>query len=42
LVAGEVKELAQQTARATEQITARIGAIQASSTQAAGAIAEIA
>jgi methyl-accepting chemotaxis protein len=42
VVAGEVKELAQQTALATEQITARIGAIQSSSTQAADAIAEIA
>ena len=38
VVAGEVKELAQQTARATDQITARIGAIQASSDSAAAAI----
>ncbi|XVU23899.1 methyl-accepting chemotaxis protein [Actinoplanes sp. CA-054009] len=42
VVAGEVKELAQQTAQATEQITARIGAIQSSSTAAAAAIGEIA
>jgi methyl-accepting chemotaxis protein len=42
VVAGEVKELAQQTARATDQITARIGAIQASSDSAAAAIGEIA
>ncbi|WP_328468073.1 methyl-accepting chemotaxis protein [Actinoplanes sp. NBC_00393] len=42
VVAGEVKELAQQTAQATEQITARISAIQASSDSAATAIGEIA
>ncbi|BEL02029.1 methyl-accepting chemotaxis protein [Actinoplanes sichuanensis] len=41
VVAGEVKELAQQTAKATEEITARIAAIQSSSTAAASAIAEI-
>ncbi|MFC7535139.1 methyl-accepting chemotaxis protein [Actinoplanes sp. GCM10030250] len=41
VVAGEVKELAQQTAKATEEITARIGAIQSSSAAAASAIAEI-
>ncbi|KUL23707.1 hypothetical protein ADL15_45360 [Actinoplanes awajinensis subsp. mycoplanecinus] len=41
VVAGEVKELAQQTAKATEEITARIGAIQASSSTAAEAIGEI-
>ncbi|GAA0559204.1 methyl-accepting chemotaxis protein [Paractinoplanes ferrugineus] len=41
VVAGEVKELAQQTAKATEEITARIGAIQASSGSAAVAINEI-
>ncbi|MEV6305383.1 methyl-accepting chemotaxis protein [Actinoplanes sp. NPDC051861] len=41
VVAGEVKELAQQTARATEEITARIGAIQTSSAAAASAIEEI-
>ncbi|MEU4427342.1 methyl-accepting chemotaxis protein [Actinoplanes sp. NPDC024001] len=41
VVAGEVKELAQQTAKATEEITARIGAIQNSSTAAAAAIEEI-
>ncbi|GIF33294.1 chemotaxis protein [Actinoplanes utahensis] len=41
VVAGEVKELAQQTARATEEITARIGAIQRSSEAAATAIGEI-
>ncbi|HST86561.1 MAG TPA: methyl-accepting chemotaxis protein, partial [Kineosporiaceae bacterium] len=42
VVAGEVKDLAQQTAQATEQITARIGAIQSSSASAAAAIGEIA
>ncbi|GIF02516.1 methyl-accepting chemotaxis protein [Actinoplanes siamensis] len=41
VVAGEVKELAQQTAKATEEITARIGNIQASSGTAATAIGEI-
>ncbi|WP_093612943.1 methyl-accepting chemotaxis protein [Actinoplanes philippinensis] len=41
VVAGEVKELAQQTARATEEITARITAIQAISSSAAAAITEI-
>jgi methyl-accepting chemotaxis protein len=41
VVAGEVKELAQQTARATEQITAKVSAIQASSGTAALAIEEI-
>jgi methyl-accepting chemotaxis protein len=41
VVAGEVKDLAQQTAKATEQITARIAAIQASSGSAAAAIEEI-
>ncbi len=41
VVAGEVKELAQQTARATEEITAQIGAIQASTTGAAEAIGRI-
>ncbi|WP_436529812.1 methyl-accepting chemotaxis protein [Actinoplanes sp. HUAS TT8] len=41
VVAGEVKELSQQTAKATEEITARIGAIQASSTSATAAIGEI-
>jgi methyl-accepting chemotaxis protein len=41
VVAGEVKELAQQTAKATEEITSRIGAIQASSSSAAVAINEI-
>ena len=34
VVAGEVKELAQETARATEQITAQIGAIQDRTSQA--------
>ncbi len=42
VVAGEVKDLAQQTAQATDQITARIGAIQTSSASAAAAIGEIA
>ncbi len=42
VVAGEVKDLAQQTAQATEQITARIAAIQDSSATAAVAISEIA
>ncbi|MEU4162022.1 methyl-accepting chemotaxis protein [Actinoplanes sp. NPDC026670] len=41
VVAGEVKELAQQTAQATEEITARITAIQAISTSAATAINQI-
>ncbi|SDS11546.1 methyl-accepting chemotaxis protein [Actinoplanes derwentensis] len=41
VVAGEVKELAQQTAKATEEITERIAAIQDSSTSAASAIGEI-
>jgi methyl-accepting chemotaxis protein len=41
VVAGEVKELAQQTAKATEEITSRIAAIQASSGSAAHAIEEI-
>jgi methyl-accepting chemotaxis protein len=41
VVAGEVKDLAQQTAQATEQITARVAGIQASSGAAAAAIAEI-
>ncbi|MFD1366115.1 methyl-accepting chemotaxis protein [Actinoplanes sichuanensis] len=41
VVAGEVKELSQQTAQATEQITARITAIQAISTSAATAINQI-
>jgi len=41
VVAGEVKELAQQTAQATEQITAQIGAIQASTSGAAQAIERI-
>ena len=41
VVAGEVKELAQQTARATEDITGRIGAIQGAVDEAATRIAEI-
>ncbi|MFI6075644.1 methyl-accepting chemotaxis protein [Actinoplanes sp. NPDC051343] len=41
VVAGEVKELAQQTAQATEEITGRITAIQAISGTAATAISEI-
>ena len=38
VVAGEVKALAGQTARATEEISAQIGAIQAGTDQAVGAI----
>ncbi|BCJ51912.1 methyl-accepting chemotaxis protein [Actinoplanes sp. NBRC 14428] len=41
VVAGEVKELAQETARATEDIRTRVGAIQTDSTAAVTAIAEI-
>jgi methyl-accepting chemotaxis protein len=41
VVAGEVKELAQQTAKATEEITNRIAALQTSSGTAATAIGEI-
>ena len=41
VVAGEVKELAQETARATEEITGRVQAIQADSTSAATEIAGI-
>ncbi|MET8154486.1 methyl-accepting chemotaxis protein [Actinoplanes sp. NPDC049668] len=41
VVAGEVKELAQETARATEDIRTRVGAIQADSSAAVAAIAEI-
>ncbi len=41
VVAGEVKELAQQTARATDEITARISALQTSSGTATEAIGEI-
>ncbi|MBB4743694.1 methyl-accepting chemotaxis protein [Actinoplanes octamycinicus] len=41
VVAGEVKDLAQQTAKATDEITARIAAIQASSSTAGQAIGEI-
>ncbi|WP_146099598.1 methyl-accepting chemotaxis protein [Kineococcus xinjiangensis] len=42
VVAGEVKELAQQTARATSDITTRIGAIQHEAGNAATAIGQIA
>ncbi|AWN45169.1 methyl-accepting chemotaxis protein [Methylobacterium terrae] len=42
VVAAEVKELAGQTARATEEITAQIGRIQGSTEQAVGAIGAIA
>jgi len=42
VVAGEVKELAQQTARATEDIARRVEAIQADTTGAVGAIGQIA
>jgi methyl-accepting chemotaxis protein len=41
VVAAEVKELAGQTARATEEITSQIAAIQASTGQAAGTIGQI-
>jgi methyl-accepting chemotaxis protein len=41
VVAGEVKELAQATARATEDIRNRVGAIQTDSSAAVAAIAEI-
>ncbi|UQU63765.1 methyl-accepting chemotaxis protein [Couchioplanes caeruleus] len=41
VVAGEVKELAQETARATEDIRTRVGAIQSDSAAAVSAIAEI-
>ncbi|GAA4988687.1 methyl-accepting chemotaxis protein [Kineococcus glutinatus] len=41
VVAGEVKELAQQTARATEDITRRVEAIQADTDGAVAAIEEI-
>jgi len=42
VVAGEVKTLAQQTARATEEITAQIGNIQQASARTEGAIGTIA
>ncbi|WP_407341860.1 methyl-accepting chemotaxis protein [Pengzhenrongella phosphoraccumulans] len=41
VVAGEVKELARETARATEEITRRVEAIQADTTGAVAAIGEI-
>jgi methyl-accepting chemotaxis protein len=41
VVAGEVKELAQETARATEDIGGRVDAIQADAQQAIAAISEI-
>ncbi|MEV4706423.1 methyl-accepting chemotaxis protein [Actinoplanes sp. NPDC049316] len=41
VVAGEVKELAQETARATEDIRTRVGAIQTDSAAAVAAIGEI-
>ncbi|NCT92667.1 methyl-accepting chemotaxis protein [Cellulomonas sp. APG4] len=41
VVAGEVKELAQETARATEDIARRVEAIQADTTGAVGAIGQI-
>ncbi|MDT0167377.1 methyl-accepting chemotaxis protein [Actinotalea sp. AC32] len=41
VVAGEVKELAQETARATEDIARRVEAIQADTAGAVGAIGEI-
>ncbi|MFC4070239.1 methyl-accepting chemotaxis protein [Actinoplanes subglobosus] len=42
VVAGEVKELAQETARATEDIIRRVDAIQSGTTSAVAAIGEIA
>lgn len=42
VVANEVKELAKQTARATEEITAKIGSIQKDTSGAVSAIADIA
>jgi methyl-accepting chemotaxis protein len=41
VVAGEVKNLANQTARATEEISSQIGAVQAATKQAVGAIGGI-
>ncbi len=41
VVAGEVKQLATQTAAATEEIAARIGAIQQDSSEAADAIGDV-
>jgi methyl-accepting chemotaxis protein len=41
VVASEVKELAQETARATEDISRRVAAIQADAGDAVGAIAQI-
>ena len=41
VVASEVKDLAQETARATEDITSKIAAIQSMTSQATGAIDEI-
>jgi methyl-accepting chemotaxis protein len=41
VVANEVKELAQETARATEDISRRVEAIQADTSGAVGAIGEI-
>ena len=41
VVAGEVKELARETARATEEITRRVEAIQVDTTGAVAAIGEI-
>jgi methyl-accepting chemotaxis protein len=41
VVAGEVKDLAQETARATQQITAQVAAIQAESSTAVTAIQQI-
>ena len=41
VVAGEVKELAQQTARATEEIVGRVAATQSDAASAAAAITEI-
>jgi methyl-accepting chemotaxis protein len=41
VVAGEVKELAQETARATEDISRQVGSIQADTTEAVAAIGEI-
>ncbi len=42
VVASEVKQLAAQTAQATQRISAQIGAVQAATTEAVGAVQEVA